>query len=68
MKFSVALNSTLSLTLLQGINAVITLSQMIGTIILFYCPFYGQELYQSFVGQVGPPSLNWLCLLLLMCR
>ena len=39
-----------------------------GTIILFYCPFYGHELYQSFSGQDGPPVLSWLCLLLLMCR
>lgn len=51
----------------QGINAVFTLSQMIGTIIIFYCPFYGHQIYQGFTGREGPPSLSWLCLILLMC-
>jgi hypothetical protein len=57
----------INVKLLQGINAVITLSQMIGTIILFYCPFYGHELYQGFTGRIAPSSVSWLCLLLLMC-
>ena len=51
----------------QGFNAVITLSQLIGTIIIFYSPFYTHELYQGIAGEMGPPAISWICLFLLMC-
>ena len=53
--------------LLQGFNAVITLSQLIGTILLFYTPTYVQTLYESFSGHDAPPSVRWVSLLLIMC-
>ena len=51
----------------QGFNAVITLSQLIGTIVIFYSPFYTHELYQALAGDTGSPVVSWLCLFLLMC-
>ena len=32
----------------QGFNAVITLSQLVGTILLFYSPHYAAQLYEVF--------------------
>ena len=51
----------------QGFNAVVTLSQLIGTILLFYSPTYIMTLYESFSGHQAPVSVRWVALLLIMC-
>ena len=51
----------------QGFNAVVTLSQLIGTILLFYSPTYILTLYESFSGDQAPSIGRWVALTLVMC-
>ncbi|CAB4057849.1 unnamed protein product [Lepeophtheirus salmonis] len=53
----------------QGLNAIITLSQLVGSLLFFYLPFVTMTLYESWSGNKLLSSYNFIprgCLVLLM--
>jgi hypothetical protein len=55
-----------ALSRFQGLNAVATLSQMVGTLILFFYSFAAVGLYEGFSARTVHPLVMEVCVVLLL--